>query len=499
MCLKRSLAPWWMLAAAGLLVGCTGTQSLQTANKKEIPTDPPKVAGQFGVKVGGMGTTLSDGQVASTKWEDILPPVKQMLRERRLASVGRFIETRPDMAIEALRSHVGDGGDSETYAAIAWHYDRTLGLPRESGWSSLYSGKVGGDALRAYGTARARILGSAKAGGKEKTSIIELAKATRHPQVFFDAHYLQGVEHLIENRPDQAVKIWNDALRIRPAIDSYQVAQLKLLISDAQRRTGDHETADATWEEAVQRAAELAVANPPVVDPIFWDRASYLRPVSKSWPQPCAAALVSHSPIPVNSTDLVGDDRRAEAVVWGAIGQALLNRGESQSALIALKRAEAASDWESARAWLRRGQAQALAALDQTPAASAILVVLSSSKDAVLGRAAAADLGALKLRQGDSATGTRLLSKALESETLLDWPRRDRSEADLGLAYLIRGEEAKGLEWLHSAQNRFRRSGDAIALHQALWNEQAYYKQMKKPKQEASVASAILTLESERR
>jgi tetratricopeptide (TPR) repeat protein len=256
-------------------------------------------------------------------------------------------------------------------------------------------------------------------------------------------------------------------------------------------------SANDTWRLTIEKASVLAQHQPALFDPVFWDRASYWRPVGTPWPAHALAALAPLSQLNVSPNDTTIGEGEAEAIVWGAIGRALLDRADHQSALVAFKRAEAATSHEDLRGWLRLAQGESLACLDQTPAATAVFVSLVTSPDQRLVQAATAALGGTKLRQGDTATGFHLLARSIESPDSANWPARAKAEADLGLAYLMKNDEANGLKWLHSAQAHFRSTGDVTSLSQSLWNEAAYLKQTKRATDESTVRSRLTTCESD--
>jgi hypothetical protein len=83
--------------------------------------------------------------------------------------------------------------------------------------------------------------------------------------------------------------------------------------------------------------------------------------------------------------------------------------------------------------------------LDQPAAATAPLVRLAGSSDPQLSRVAMAALGTAKLQTGSTKQGFNLLRRAVEEDETIDWPGRAEAEADLGLAYLLVGNEQVGL------------------------------------------------------
>ena len=52
-----------------------------------------------------------------------------------------------------------------------------------------------------------------------------------------------------------------------------------------------------------------------------------------------------------------------------------------------------------------------------------------------------ATLGTTKLQAGSTKQGFNLLRRAVEEDETVDWPGRAGAEADLGLAYLLIGNE----------------------------------------------------------
>jgi hypothetical protein len=87
---------------------------------------------------------------------------------------------------------------------------------------------------------------------------------------------------------------------------------------------------------------------------------------------------------------------------------------------------------------------------------------------------ALAILGVVQIQRGYVPQGLAALRRAVETDAPAGWPERADAEADLGLAYLLSGDEAAGLRWLHTAQHRFAAAGDDEALMYCLSNEARY-------------------------
>ena len=298
---------------------------------------------------------------------------------------------------------------------------------------------------------------------------------------------LNGIALVLDNRPREAVAAFQQALQAAGDSQPYEAVNLMLLLSDAQRRAGDSAAAERTWISAAELAAELAAGSMPIIDPILLERAAYLRPVNSSWPRPAQQRLndlsvrlgivfpvatlqISTAP-QANFTD--------EAPLWTVIGHGRLARNESQAALVALKRAESMTSNPLAAGRLQIAETRVLVRLGQSAAASAMLISLAGQNDPQIARPAMALLGTLKLSQGAVQQGFNLLHSAVEQDSPLVWPERTQAQADLGLAYLMVGDEAAGLRWLHEAQQSFESAGQRDALIQSLENEAAYLEQAK--------------------
>jgi tetratricopeptide (TPR) repeat protein len=163
-----------------------------------------------------------------------------------------------------------------------------------------------------------------------------------------------------------------------------------------------------------------------------------------------------------------------EALLWTELGQWRLERREAEAALLAFKRAEAATPDDPGKERLRLAQARALVQVGQGTAAKEILVHLAFAPGSTVARPALATLGALRFQDGQVQESLTLLKKAVEEGPGAEWPGRSEAEADLGLAYLTTGDEASGLRWLHAARQHFEKSNDSVLLARCLENEAAY-------------------------
>jgi tetratricopeptide (TPR) repeat protein len=470
---------------------------------RSAETDIP-APGPMHVKVDSFGKPLREGQETTISGEAFIARAQTLLADGRHMSLRRWVAHYPDVALEVLRTGQAKPVQLGALGVVATEYDRLLGLPAADGWQAVMLSRAKHPQVFAdYDTQRRSVLERLRNGQTHEASAIRLASivpADAGPMQTIDAWQLQATAQVVDNMTAEAEQSLQAALKLAVPRDPYQSAQLFFLLSDVQRRTGRHAEADDTWVRGVELASALIARPMPIVEPMLWDRAAYLHPVSRQWPPALAVAMkcstgentnvvMQASYIEQTNTPVI------EAMLWSSIGRAHNDRNEGQSALVALKRAETLSQDEGAKDRLRLEIAQVLNRLEQTTAATAILVSLAGRPDPSTSRAAMAMLGAQKLRSEDTLAGYNLLSKAIEDEAPVDWPMRASAEADLGLAYLIRGNEEKGLRWLHSAQKHFEANGDQESLAQSLWNEAKYLEHAKKKKEAAAIWQRLRDVE----
>jgi tetratricopeptide (TPR) repeat protein len=245
----------------------------------------------------------------------------------------------------------------------------------------------------------------------------------------------------------------------------------------------------------------LVINEPPLLDPVLWERISYLRPADTVWPVDVMTLLSSRDPLTAidaaNPASALppADPAAAEAIVWHSIGRWYLDRGHAQAALMAFKRAESATSSPEAQQWLRFREAKALAQLDQTGPATAILVGLLTNQQSSVRRPASALLGSIYLHRGQSRKAVGLLKRAVEEDEGFEWLERSEAEADLGLAYLTVGDAAAGLDRLHRAQSRFEHDNDQEQLAIALENEMKFHEHAGKRGDATAVRNRLRQIE----
>jgi len=506
-----------LLAVAGILLAETGCsvfhsdpQSAKRAGRSDGdgPTTGPRQ-----VRLGGDAMVLGEADEPALRPQQLVDEVARLVDKERPASAARFVERYPDVAWELLRSTPAREARSETLQFIAAAHDRqcTRGGP-SAGWAALLADRAANP--RGYGgyDARRRQFLDHLHGGRVKEALAQdvasVPKGSPGKLLAIDGLHLSGLALLVDERPAEAAAALDRAARLARDAHPYQAVRLTLLLSEARRRSGDHQAALECWKSATQGATELALADTPVADPILWERISYLRPVDADWPRVVQRSLGRAAA----SLGMPADDRgqvlpastaaaeragRAcgEMLVWTCIGQWRLGRGQPQSALVALKRAEAGAGDPREVARLRLAQAQALLALDQPSAARAMLVQMAGDSQPGVSRPATAMLGTLMLQEGSTVQGYNLLRRAVEEDTGFDWPERPQAEADLGLAYLLLGDEEAGLRWLHAAQQKLQAAGDHDQLARSLENELRYFEQQKRKREAREIRERLESLQ----
>ena len=228
-------------------------------------------------------------------------------------------------------------------------------------------------------------------------------------------------------------------------------------------------------------AGSLLTQSRPIADPVLWERIAALRPAHLAWP--AIPGMTENGKAGLDETQL-----------WAQLGKWRLDRGETQSALLAFKRAEALAQDRGSREYLQLQQAKALLQLDQRASALAILAILAEDPQCTVAGPTLATLGSIKLKEGNRQHALALLQAAVEGHPG-KWASRPEAEANLGLAYLMNGDEPKGLRCLHEAQAHFQTQHANDMLVQCLANEANYLERVNKKDQADRVRTQIQSLE----
>lgn len=312
-----------------------------------------------------------------------------------------------------------------------------------------------------------------------------------------EVHRLEGIAYLMIEDDRRCIQSFEKSLRVLENNHPYQASRIGLLLGETHRHAGALESWKSNWEKAIDIQSRWLVER-GLVDPAFWKKAAFLRPVSTEWPAVVVHRLASSLKHDNLDFDADRDADRAsdnEAVVWAVIGTQSLKRHESQNAILAFKKSEALASNLLLKQELQMQQAIAMIDRGQPGPASAILLRLGS-KPNLLGDRAKAILATLKLQNGSLAQGMNLLQSAIKTSN--QWPTSERlqAQADYGLAYLMRGREKLGIQLLNQVYDEFVKHDNFQHAIQCLENIAAYYEATDQPSMHKTTVKRIKELDS---
>jgi tetratricopeptide (TPR) repeat protein len=488
------------------VVGCFSKSPTEWGGLFEKQADDGKqLRGR--TKLDVVARNLGNSQEVSLEPPALAARIGQLLDGKKPALAAAWVRRHPDSALELLRS-LDDKISAEVFRLAAEHHDRQTLTAGQPGWTEVVRARASGAApVKNYAALRHVFLERIADGLTDRAldlDLVEAADLTKSAMLSIDARQVRGTALLLAERPTEAAAALEDAISLAVGTSPYQAAYLLLLQSDAKRRAGDGPGAVQTWQRAVLVASNLCEVEPPILDPVLWERLSYLRPVNAPWPADVIDRLVSREPLaglaPARSGAAIASDEgaapaRSETVVWHSLGRWYLDRGHAQAALVSFKRAESAAADEETRHWLRFRQAKALTVLGQTGPATAILLGLLAQKPPAVEAPASALMGSLYVHRGQTQRGLQLLKKGVGRTDGVTWKERNEAEADLALAQLTLGDTAAGLDCLHRAQHAFEVEGELESLVAALENELRFLEQARSRKEAAAVQGRLRELE----
>jgi tetratricopeptide (TPR) repeat protein len=489
-----------------LLAGCSMLPQGLTPPDRETPKSKSASSSRVtAVDVDSDGLVLGESEGAGLAPAGLLSLVSGRLAEGRTSTARREVQGYPETAWQLLRGPV-PATDATALRTVADAHDRQCVARGAAGWQSLLADRAQRPLpYQHYAQRRAEFLARLREGfpGHALTTH-PLPPATDGLPVLLaiDAWQLTGTGLLLDGRPGEASEAFRKGVELAAGNYPYYEAHLRLQKSESLRSAGRIDEADAAWSDAVHVALAEMRADPPVLDPDYWQRVAYHRPVHQPWPTGLIgtlAALAARCGV-LSDSDRALDpggpaDASSERYLWACMGHWWLERGEPQAALMALKRAGDLAENAFDRQRLELAQARALMALEQPAAATTLLVAIGDSTDPQVRADALATLGTLRLAAGSTRQGHQLLGRALESPESVDWPGRGRAEADYGLAHLLVGDASAGIGWLHRAQARFEAAGAHEDLIQSLENELAYAQRAKQKDQVRALRQRIEQLQ----
>lgn len=426
----------------------------------------------------------------------------KLISDGRLAAADISVARHPDHAYDVLTKHFNR--QDEAIVVLAASYDRFCG--GSSGWHTMLTG-ASSESVDQYFFNRTQFLGTITNGQFDSLQGIDLvshANATGQEALVVDAWYQTGIARMLQQDNASAAEAFASAAEAAGDRHGMQGAVASLMGSEARRRSGAYAAAITTWQESVERACHL-IRTRNVTDPNYWDRATYLQPLGTAWPTSVTTtfAAVGQSTASAIRTDLLrqlamSDEAAISSACWieAAMGSWREARGESQKALVHLKKAETMSDAKVAD-WLRIAQAPILVSLGQQGTATTVLAPLIAREDnSPVMLAAMSKLGVMKLTGGSQQHGIRLLHEAVVDSPDVDWPGKASARADFALGLLMIGETSEGLNQLRQAQQQFQAEGEIEQLAQSLWNEHQFLEHTQAEKTEiASVQNRLKTMQ----
>ncbi|QGJ68948.1 Hypothetical protein PBC10988_6130 [Planctomycetales bacterium 10988] len=483
-----------------------GSWNSSESKKKSKPELPP--SGPTTVIADGTAIALGQPEADLAARSRFDQRFIELNQQGRTQAAELLVTRHPDLALPLLQtSQITEDANRLQLAAA---YDRLCNYSPENGWQAILNNEVPQPAVVEYMQMRSKWMATLTEGKfleLEKMPLITTAQKTNQPLLLTDALHQGGIGWLLMENPQQAAAAFRQAVLSAPNQLTPQTVESLLLESEALRRAGDMASANERWNQAVQTAADMLILPRPIATPTMWERIAYLKPVGMPWPG-CVGQrfqeLALGKPNPLR-TDLLrqlamsasmGSGMDPQCWVHSAIGSWHQERGNSQEALIELKKAETKALPQQV-AWVHIAQGRALNGIGQTGPATALLMQMISRQDGSPEMyAAMCDLGIFRLQSGATQAGVHLLRKSLEKNTAVGWPGRNAAEADYALGLLMLGESQKGTERLMASQQRFEAEGEVELLAKSLWNQQKYLEEVEPKNQEAKqwVAGKLTTL-----
>ena len=105
-----------------------------------------------------------------------------------------------------------------------------------------------------------------------------------------EALRLEGIALMMLEKFDQAIDRYNEAFGLLQANHSWQASQIGLLLGESHRHAKHHEQWKQSWVASVEIQSRW-LQERGLMNPAFWKKAAFLRPVSSSWPERTIARM----------------------------------------------------------------------------------------------------------------------------------------------------------------------------------------------------------------
>lgn len=430
--------------------------------------------------------------IAILEVDKLAAMLEPLVFEQRFQTASLLIERHRESAERLLIERWASGADDAIVQLVAEVLSRRCSKA-ETSWKSLIAvGRSQKQLAIQYQNLRNSFAEEMRTNEPTNEAAEKLMQASvkiNQPLVRIDALRLLGLRELVSGRHAWAESQFRQAIELANASgNTLLAADLWLTVAETARRSNQMSTANTAWTTAVNLQLTSSNRNGPL-DVSFWMQADRTRPEAIQWPKEIGqnfASLVKK----IGCSSECG----TEAILWAAIADSQIQRGELQSALVNFKKSETMVRGNDAM-WLRIAQAKCLAGMGQAPSASAILSGPAASAEPSVSAAAMAAMGSIKLNAGAYQQGAQLLHKAIGQAQALDWPGRNQAMADFAIAQLILGDTDAGLTALHEAQQLFEKAGERSLLIQSLENEQRLLEHEHRSSQFAQIQSRISQLE----
>jgi len=467
-----------------------GIESKSQARQEVKVANPPAKTLRFD----GHEIVLGQSENEAISTERLASKIESLIQRQRLQSAANLILLHRESA-ERLLSEQWASGAEDPVLQLAAEVLSRRSIQRDGSWSKLLeTGESHRPAAIQYQNLRnafAEELQTNDPSDAEAEQLLQASVKVAHPLARLDALRLLGLRELVAGRNAWAESQFRQAIELATSSGNPLIAaELWLTVTEAARRSNQTETASTVWANAIQQHLAAYKPDQPL-DVSFWLLADKTRPESLDWPGEISTVLKPHARR-IGCTA----DGRSEFVLWSSIADAQYERGQWQSALVNFKRAETLAESESESVmWLRIAQARCMAAMGQSPAASAILSGPAASSDPAVSAAATAAMGSIKLKTGAYQQGAQLLHKAVTQSPSATWSTKNQSLADLAVAQLIFGDTETGLSALHEVQELMQKAGERDLLVRCLENELRLMEHEGRAKECGLIREKIIQLE----
>lgn len=448
---------------------------LVAGSKDDLPIDSARKK----IRWDGQGVVLGDVDSSVFTTESFRETTSLLVQENRFTSITNLINKYPDIALAVLQEADPVNQDAEILQMIARHFDQqwcASGSDAKLHWQTYLvdlasSGRKKGSLLELKSEFWRHLKNNEPVKALSLKLVNSLPKQT---DIVLSSEFyrLEAIALMMNGQMSEAIQRLRHSIDLIDEVSPYQSNRQQLLLGEFYRHSGELDRWKASWSEAVIQQSAL-VQTKALHDPKFWNRASFLRPAGQPWPAKSIENLQQN----VTGQGIVLPPQLTnDSIVWLATGLQHNFRSEGQSAVLAFKKSEAASNDAELNKQLQLFQARAMVLSGQPGVASAILIrIISENPGEVIGDRAQAILGAMKLQNGAIGQGINLLKAAMG--TVDQWPQSERlrAQADYGLALLVSGNETEGLSVLSDVQREFEAIGEFDQAHQCLWNKAKYF------------------------